>query len=127
MRTIMKSKKIGVMLGVIGMLSFQAAAQFDDLYYKPGSTTTTTTTTTTTSSSGLGNNTDNGYDSEYFDYDAYESQDFEYSSRIRRFQRPNPGFGFYDPFFVDVYYYDPFFMGAGDIYAYNSFYNPWNR
>lgn len=126
MWTIMKSKMTGVMLGVIGMLSFQAAAQFDDLYYKPGSATTVRTTSNTSSGSGFGNNS-SGYDSQYFDYDAYEDQDFQYSSRIRRFQRPNPGFGFYDPFFVDVFYYDPFFMGAGDIYAYNAFYNPWNR
>ncbi|WP_420458995.1 hypothetical protein [Neolewinella sp.] len=45
------------------------------------------------------------YDDDYYDY--------AYSSRIRRFNRPYAGFGYYDPVYVDAAYYDPFYRPFG--------------
>ena len=56
-----------------------------------------------------GNNITNNY---YGDY--YEDNDYAYASRIRRFHRFNNGWGYYDPWYTNMYYYnyDPFFWGT---------------
>ena len=43
-----------------------------------------------------------------------DEYDFYYSSRFRRFHTPYYGYGYYDPWFSDMYYYtyDPFFWGT---------------
>ena len=49
------------------------------------------------------------------DGDYYEDDnDFAYASRIRRFHRNNGGWGYYDPWFTNMYFYnyDPFFWGT---------------
>lgn len=73
-----------------------------------------------------------GYDDEYYDYE--DDYAYEYSSRIRRFHRPATIVDYYDPFFVDLYFYDPFFLPGASIYTwgYNDFWawrrwNRWNR
>lgn len=76
---------------------------------------------------------DDGYDDEDYYYDDYN---YYYTSRIRRFHRPYRGFGFYDPVYVDMFYYDPFINGFGGaawgssiyINVYNGWgWNRWNR
>lgn len=59
------------------------------------------------------------------DYDMDDYYDYMYASRIRRFHRPMPGFGYYDPFFTNMYWYnyDPFMFG-NSIYSTYSFFNP---
>lgn len=64
----------------------------------------------------------------YYGDDDY---DYFYASRINRFHRPIHGFGYYDPFYTNMYWYnyDPFFYGTS-IYAgwgMGGFYNPWHR
>ena len=56
----------------------------------------------------------NNYYGDYYEDD----NDFAYSSRIRRFHRNNWGWGYYDPWYTNMYYYtyDPFFWGTS-IYA----------
>ena len=56
-----------------------------------------------------GNNITNNY---YGDY--YEDSDYFYASRIRRFHRNYGAWGYYDPFYTNMYYYnyDPFFWGT---------------
>ncbi len=54
-----------------------------------------------------------GDDDYYYD----EGYDFEYSSRIRRFHRPVRVVDYYDPFFVDMWMYDPFFTPGVSIYV----------
>ncbi|MFN5370389.1 MAG: hypothetical protein ACK5B6_02905 [Bacteroidia bacterium] len=60
------------------------------------------------------------------DYDMDDYYDYMYASRIRRFNRPNAGFGYYDPFFTNAYWYtyDPFLFG-NSIYSSYSFFNPY--
>ena len=65
-----------------------------------------------------------------------QSQDYPYTSRIRRFNRPIYGRGFYDPYYVSGVYYDPFFSNAapgtqvalsfGNVPVANRW-NSWNR
>lgn len=56
---------------------------------------------------------DDGY------YDDDDDYAYEYSSRIRRFQRRSVVVDYYDPFFVDLYNYDPFYSPGTSIYVYN--------
>jgi len=130
---------------VVVLISLPAIAQYDDVYYDPGSFSrrTTTTTTTTTYENDYDAETyasnedfvpydDSNYDGEPFGYDDYSG--YEYSSRIRRFRQPYAGFGYYDPVYVDQVYY-PGNRGFGSTvliynspYAYNSYrYNRFNR
>ncbi len=61
--------------------------------------------------------------------DSYNSDDYYYASRIRRFHNPYAGFSYYSPAYVG-YYYDPFYSGFsigfgytwGMGYGWNSFY-----
>lgn len=92
----------------IGTLS----AQFDDLYYNPDTEDVTSYSTTTSNSSYVYDENayeDNFDDQTYYDED-FNNYDYQYSSRVRRFNRGNRSrFGYYDPCFVDRFYYDPFF------------------
>jgi hypothetical protein len=102
-----------------------AIAQWDDLYYDPDRRTTTTTTVSPTQNQGQ----DLSFGDEYRNYDdeAYDymsEYDFYYSSRIRRFHRPNRSFDFYDPFFVDMVYFGYYTPGM-TIYMGPSYYRPW--
>ena len=67
-------------------------------------------------------------DDDYYDEDEYA---YEYSSRIRRFHRPVQTVDYYDPFFVDMWNYDPFYMPGASIYVggYNDYWRwrSWNR
>lgn len=72
---------------------------------------------------------------QYRDDDYYEDEyAYEYSSRIRRFHRPVEVIDYYDPFFVDLWFYDPFYQPGATIYigGYNDYWqwrrwNRWNR
>lgn len=54
----------------------------------------------------------------YYYGDYYEDNDYAYASRIRRFHNNNFGWGYYDPWYTNMYWYnyDPFFWGTS-IYA----------
>ncbi len=137
----MKNYKFLALLLTLTLSSAGAlfAQTFDDLYYDPE--------TDKTLYYGLERKDnrvyrDRNYSEDYrqnrsneegFDY--YDDYDFYYSSRIRRFHRPFYGFGFFDPVYVDMFYYDPFLRPGAtiliydDIFAFNSWYrwNRWNR
>jgi len=73
--------------------------------------------------SGGNNITNNYYNGDYDDYG--------YTSRLRRFYAPMPGYGYYDPYYCDPFYYGPSFglsigfgYGFGLGFGYNPFYNP---
>jgi hypothetical protein len=87
----------------------------------------------TTDGSGTTYITNNYYD-DYYDY--------EYSSRLRRYYTPAYGYGYYDPFYTNMYWYDynPYSWGVSIYLGYNwwapsyyyyspfcygGFYNPW--
>ncbi|MEZ4948569.1 MAG: hypothetical protein R2784_04155 [Saprospiraceae bacterium] len=120
-------------------------AQYDDLYYDPsidGNSYGYTEEKDYNSDDNSENNsyreTENrnnyDYDDDGYSYD--DNYDFYYTSRIRRFHRPYYGFNYFDPVYVDAYYYDPFIWRPGvtvmiydDFWSYNSFrrWNRWNR
>ncbi|MEY3051483.1 MAG: hypothetical protein RLY31_1268 [Bacteroidota bacterium] len=110
-----------------------AAAQYDDLYYNPD------TDSESFYSAPSGDNyqdvgyQDNGYDLDDEGYEAYDDYNYHYTSRIRRFHRPYYGFSYFDPIYVDMAYYDPFWSPAlttmliyDDYWSFRSW-NRWNR
>lgn len=69
------------------------------------------------------------YDDGDYDDDQY---DYYYTSRIKRFHRPYYGFDYFDPVYIDVGYYDPFFTPGVTVLIYDSpfgfsSYNRWRR
>jgi len=56
--------------------------------------------------------------------DSY-SQDFYYESRIRRFHRNWAHFGYYDPFFTNMYWYNynPYYIGSSIYMGYDPFFS----
>lgn len=107
--------------------SFAASAQWDDVYFDPS-----TDASLTLRNQDRDRNSDR-YEEEYTYYDDeyqyYNDYDFYYTSRIRRFNRPFYGFGFYDPVYVDAFYYDPFFRPGLSVLIYDDFYTnrSWSR
>ena len=116
----MKNIKFSSLLFVLAIfgLSTSAIAQGDDLYYNPDTDAETTTTYDNADYGVDAADADYGsddYSSEDYasqDYDGFsdydDSYDYYYSSRIRRFNRPSTGFGFYDPCFVNSANFTPF-------------------
>eukprot|EP01026_Neomeris_dumetosa_P071673 TRINITY_DN72559_c0_g3_i1.p1 TRINITY_DN72559_c0_g3~~TRINITY_DN72559_c0_g3_i1.p1 ORF type:complete len:371 (-),score=30.85 TRINITY_DN72559_c0_g3_i1:144-1256(-) len=129
----MKNYKLSTFLVALLTLAGWGAlqAQYDDLYFDPD------TDYEYNDSDYAADSYQDDYEYEYDD-DEYEfdDYDYQYSSRIRRFHRNYYGFNYYDPVYVDVAYYDPFFRPGistvliyDDFYSYNSFrrWNRWNR
>ncbi len=110
-------------LATMFLFASQGFSQYDDLYYDPDrqqSVTTTSTTSDRTQDLSFGEQSGD-YDSEHYDYQ--KDYDFYYSSRINRFHRPNRGFDFYSPMFVDMAYYGYRTPGVS-IYVGTGYYNP---
>jgi hypothetical protein len=113
---------------VLTIITFTAGANAfaqDDLYYDPA-----TDVRPTTSRDDYGREESNvtrryNDDDEYYEEDDYA---YEYSSRIRRFHRPGTVVDYYDPYYVDLWNYDPFFMPGTTIYTYGfNDYWSWRR
>lgn len=92
---------------------------YNDDYYNPNSSssntqqyTDTTTGNTYVTNNYYGNNNQFVYD-DYYDY--------AYASRIRRFHNPSYGFGYYDSYYTNTYFYnyDPYFYGTSIYTGYN--------
>lgn len=118
---------IGMLPAIFALaLNVPAIAQ-DDLYYDP-STDNRPVQTKYEETYEEPNNVTRRYDGDdeyYYEEDDYA---YEYSSRIRRFHRPSYVIDYYDPLFVDLYYYDPFFLPGASIYTfgYNDYWR-WRR
>ena len=114
------------------------AQSYDDMYYDPAQDNQTYYEESYQTNDSYDNDNyryendrlDDRYDDDYYDY--------YYTSRIKRFHRPYYGFNYYDPVYVDVGYYDPFFNPAATVliydipYSYRSYrnwrrLNRWNR
>lgn len=129
------------MLFAVLLLAVPAFSQYDDIYYNPD-----------TDADYYGYNDDYRDDyrssqyrgdrryanerrqqvDQYYtadEYDYYNDYDFYYTSRIRRFHRPMYGFGYFDPVYVDAYYYDPFLVPGSTVLIYDDFfsYRDWVR
>ena len=107
--------------------SAPALAQ-DDLYYDPATDQQVSPNTDNGDTYEEGSNVTRRYnndDDEYHDEDDYA---YEYSSRIRRFHRPTRVIDYYDPYYVDLYNYDPYFLPGTTIYTYGyNDYWTWRR
>lgn len=136
------NKSLAWAIAAICLMAVQSAAiAQDDLYYDPSAsptqTTRVTTTTTYTDEPNEPGNLTRRYDDNDQNYSDEDDYAYEYSSRIRRFHRPVQVVDYYDPFFVDLYNYDPFFLPGASIYTagYNDYWtwrrwqrwNRWNR
>jgi uncharacterized membrane protein YgcG len=133
----MKNYSITVLLTAMFLAagSHLALGQYDDLYFDPdrdgASYNSSSTRSNDRGSKAFDNRnaTTSSFDDEqYGHYD--DNYDYQYTSRIRRFHRPHHGFGYFDPVYVDMMYYDPFFMpGPTTVLIYDNFYsfNSWNR
>jgi len=136
----MKSYKILTVLLLLTFFAGRMSAQYDDMYYDPDRDRTYNQDSYVFNQPA---DDSYAYDDYYDDYDNeeyayYDDYDYYYTSRIRRFHRPFYGFGFFDPVYVDMAYYDPFF-GAGptvliydDVFGFNNWwrfnrFNRWNR
>jgi hypothetical protein len=120
-----------------------AQAQYDDVYFDPNRDAPASYAKgkrydyTNSNSRSAGEYT---YDDKSFDYEesdrsslqADDEYDYYYTSRIRRFNRPLYGFNYFDPYYVDVAYYDPFVTPGATVLIYDNFnsfgaYNSWRR
>lgn len=135
----MNSNKTSLILATIFLFGIVSSsfAQYDDIYYNPDTDSDYYTTSSST------------YDDEFDEYEEYTGDNYDggdsyyrddrnsgyyYSSRIRRFNQPNRGFGYYDPVYTDVYnydgynsYYDPFFSRPSIYVSFGNRYNRYNR
>ena len=117
------------------------AQSYDDMYYDPSQDNQTYYEESYQTNDNFDNDNyryENDRFDDRFDDDHY---DYYYTSRIRRFHRPYYGFNYFDPVYVDLGYYDPFFNPAATVliydipYSYNAYrrwrrfnrWNSWNR
>lgn len=126
--------KLSMLLVLLGVSATVALAQYDDVYYDPerNSNRTYTERRQIQPKTTPAQVEQYGYDENYDD----EEYDYYYTSRIRRFHRPYTGFGYFDPIYVDAYYYDPYARLGGNTvliyddpfgyYGYNRL-SRWNR
>ncbi len=119
---------------VLGLANI-SLAQYDDLYYDPDKDAGyyySSSNNSSNDSYASNDRNDSDYDDEvYEDYEDYDDYDYYYTSRIRRFHRPYYGFSYFDPVYVDLAYYDPFWSPGATVLIYDSYnpwrYNRWNR
>lgn len=108
-------------------------AQTDDVYYDPSTDAPPPADyQTTTDPANVSRGYDDGdgqYDDETYTYD--DDYAYEYSSRLRRFHRPVVVYDYYDPFFTDLWVYDPYYLPGASIYVIGGddyyTYRRWNR
>ena len=119
----------GLLMLMASLISLPAFAQ-DDLYYDPATDASVGSSQVNENSVKEENKVTKQYheDDYYYDDDDYA---YEYSSRIRRFHRPVQVVDYYDPFYVDLWNYDPFYLPGASIYigGYNDYWSwrRWNR
>ena len=129
----MKIYKISSFLVALFTLSFATVsfAQYDDLYYNPSDDNATAASSYDYEEASDDYDEYDYDDSEYDDYEYYDDYDYQYTSRIRRFNRSYRGFDYYDPIYTDAYYYNRAYSPGVSIYVgspftYNRF-RTWNR
>ncbi len=129
----MKKIFLFVLLCALGLSANLALAQeYDDLYYDPATDGGTTIIVNGDAYFNYNDEDDpayGAYEDEVYGYTEDDYYDFYYTSRIRRFHRPFYGFSYFDPCYVDVYYYDPFFSPGITIMIYDDYwsYRSWRR
>jgi len=112
-----KSSILFLLALTAGMFATPATAQ-DDLYYDPATDAPKPVQVVVVQEQS--NNLTQVYSEDGYYEDDYA---YEYSSRIRRFHQPTQAVDYYDPLYVDMYYYDPYYAPGTTIYAggYNDY------
>jgi hypothetical protein len=102
--------KTRMLILIFGLFVFNGAvqAQFDDIYFNPSEKKA--------SSKGISKSQQIQEDVYAYEEDDYAIEedlsdyDYYYTARIRRFHRPLRGFNYFDPFYSDMWFYDPGMM-----------------
>ena len=117
MKNLWKNRILFLLIAVLPLMA--QAQSDDDLYYDPAWDAAPVQTVYVTESTPPPTTYREelpSYEDEYDDYDYWDEQGYFYSSRIRRFHRPYRGFGYYDPVYTDLGFYDPWIMPGSSIY-----------
>jgi hypothetical protein len=145
-------KIIFLLVALSTLFSASTFAQYDDVYYDPTKGTTTSNTNEVQTVEPTVDQNNNNHSDQQLDnssrasqYDGVEAgdkntyitnnyynnddyNDYYYTSRLRRYYRPTYGYGYWDNYYTNYYYYDnnPFNWG-NNIYSYtpNYYWNPW--
>lgn len=131
----MKNYKLpAFLIALLFTVANVAVAQYDDIYYDPDKDAVyseykgdrySSSNDRSNYSSRVDETERYYYDDDEYEY--YDDYDYHYTSRVRRFHRPFYGFDYYDPVYVDMAYYDPFFTpGLSTVLIYNNNYSYWN-
>jgi hypothetical protein len=127
----MKSAMTNWMFSMLLLLPFAGFAQYDDLYYDPADDTDYTSYVYEEAPAAKESRpyaeTLPSYSQEYDDYSYWDEQDYVYSSRIRRFHQPYGNFGYYDPIYTDMGFYDPWMMPGSSIYIVGGGFNDYRH
>lgn len=103
-----------------------AFSQFDDIYFDPSQDISAQSIASAYVESDqlYAEDAEGYYDSDY--QEGYDDYDYYYTARIRRFHRPMSGFNYFDPFYADMWYYDPsmVMMAPGVTLLIHN--NPWS-
>ncbi len=108
-------------------------AQYDDVYYDPSKVESKTYTQLERENynSNVDQNKSSQLEEDYDDqYSELDDQEYYYSSRIRRFHSGYYTRDYYDPFYTNMGFYDPwindpFLWGNSIIIVNGGWYNPW--
>jgi len=120
-----------ILLSFVALLAVSStltAQEYDDIYYNP-SDEISAVSDVTYDDDYLGNSSSSTANA---DDDYYVDNDYQYSSRIRRFHRSG-NTGYYSDYYVNSYYYNPYApvtsIYVTPAYTYSSFrrYNSWNN
>jgi len=121
---------IGLVLSLTVFLPFLGWAQSDDLYFDPVRDVVYTTPAyeaPSYPSAPSYQETLPPYEEDYDNYSYWDDQGFFYTSRIRRFQQPYGNFGYFDPIYTDMGFYDPWMMPGTSIYVGVGGFNDWHH
>lgn len=120
--------KFGLVLSLALVLPLAGRSQSDDLYFDPVRDVVYSEPVyeaPSYPSAPTYRETLPPYENEYDDYSYWDDQGFFYTSRIRRFHQPYGGFGYFDPIYTDMGFYDPWMMPGTSIYVGMGGFNDW--
>lgn len=118
--------KKAILPAIFSLVFVSAFAQYDDIYFDPSQDKPAQAVASTYAESNqiYADDVDGYYDTDY--QEGYDDYDYYYTARIRRFHRPMYGFNYFDPFYADMWYYDPsmVMMAPGVTLLIHN--NPWS-
>lgn len=118
--------KKALLPSIFCLVFVSAFAQFDDIYFDPSQDQAAQSLVASYADQEqlYSEDVKGFYDSDY--QEGYDDYDYYYTARIRRFHRPMSGFSYFDPFYADMWYYDPsmVMMAPGVTLLIHN--NPWS-